>query len=41
MTQTSAYMANTEWFIQKAGEFMEKTEMRFQNNKEILKSLEN
>ena len=41
MTQTGAYMANMDRFIQKAGEFMEKTEMRLQNNEASLKSLEN
>ena len=41
MTKMSAYMANMDRFIQKAGEFMEKTKMRLQNNEASLKSLEN
>ncbi|KAL4318333.1 hypothetical protein GQ457_18G009910 [Hibiscus cannabinus] len=41
MTQTSAYMARRDQFIQKNDAFMDRTEMRMQNHKAALKSLEN
>ncbi|KAK8577973.1 hypothetical protein V6N13_076647 [Hibiscus sabdariffa] len=41
MTQTSAYMARTDQFIQKIDAFMDRTEMRMQKQEAALKSLEN
>ncbi|KAK8590282.1 hypothetical protein V6N12_024658 [Hibiscus sabdariffa] len=41
MTQTSAYMARTNQFIQKTDAFMDMIEMRMQNQEAVLKSLEN
>ncbi|KAK8510303.1 hypothetical protein V6N12_073374 [Hibiscus sabdariffa] len=41
MTQTSAYMARTNQFIEKIDAFMDRTEMWMQNQEATLKSLEN
>ncbi|KAL4355065.1 hypothetical protein GQ457_06G013840 [Hibiscus cannabinus] len=40
MTQTSAYMARTDRFIQKTEAFMDRTAMKLQNHDATLKSLE-